>query len=138
VAELAAANGRPCFGLTRPSPARGFGRLTLGIVRKDLRHLASGLDPQSLGVLCLGLRSPRLSPSHVARAHRQEPDLVPDRAHALRALHELERAGLVAWTPARREELPEAHYLLTRRGRRLARWLVAPSSNAPDDEHRAA
>jgi hypothetical protein len=114
------------------------GRLTLEIVRKDLRRLASGLDPQSLAVLCLGLRSPRLSPSRVALAHRHEPDLVPDRAHALRALLELERAGLLAWTPARRDELPEAHYLLTRRGRRLGRWLVAPSPNAPADEHRAA
>jgi hypothetical protein len=114
------------------------GRLTLEIVRKDLRRLASGLDPQSLAVLCLGLRSPRLSPSRVAVAHRHEPDLVPDRAHALRALLELERAGLLAWTPARRDELPEAHYLLTRRGRRLARWLVAPSPNATADEHRAA
>jgi hypothetical protein len=114
------------------------GRLTLEIVRKDLRRLASGLDPQSLAVLCLGLRSPRLSRSRVAVAHRHEPDLVPDRAHALRALLELERAGLLAWTPARRDELPEAHYLLTRRGRRLARWLVAPSPNATADEHRAA
>jgi hypothetical protein len=114
------------------------GRHTLEIVRKDLRRLASGLDPQSLAVLCLGLRSPRLSPSRVALAHRHEPDLVPDRAHALRALLELERAGLLAWTPARRDELPEAHYLLTRRGRRLGRWLVAPSPNAPADEHRAA
>jgi hypothetical protein len=107
-------------------------------VRKDLRRLASGLDPQSLGVLCLGLRSPRLSPSRVALAHRHAPDVVPDRAHVLRALHELERAGLVAWTPARRDEPPEPHYLLTRRGRRLARWLVAPSPNAPPDEHHAA
>jgi hypothetical protein len=114
------------------------GRLTLEIVRKDLRRLASGLDPQSLAVLCLGLRSPRLSPSRVALAHRHEPDLVPDRAHALRALLELERAGLLAWTPARRDELPEAHYLLTRRGRRLGRWLVAPTPSAPADEHRAA
>jgi hypothetical protein len=106
-------------------------------VRKDLRRLASDLDPQSLGVLCVGLRSPRLSPSRVALAHRHEPDLVPDRANALRALLELERAGLVAWTPARRDELPEPHYLLTRRGRRLGRWLVAPSPNAPADEQRA-
>jgi hypothetical protein len=97
------------------------------MVRKNLRRLASGLDPQSLGVLGLGLRSPRLSPSRVALFHRHEPDLVPDRAHALRALLELERAGLVAWTPARRDEQPEPHYLLTRRGRRLARWVVAPS-----------
>jgi hypothetical protein len=107
-------------------------------VRKDLRSLASGLDAQSLGVLCLGLRSSRLSPSRIALAHRHEPDLLPDRAHALGALLELERAGLLAWTPARRDELPEAHYLLTRRGRRLGRWLVGPSPNAPADEHRAA
>jgi hypothetical protein len=105
-------------------------------VRKDLQRLASSLDPQSLGVLCLGLGDHRLSPSRVARAHRHEPDLLPDRAHALRALLELERAGLVAWTPARRDEPPEQHYLLTRRGRRLARWLVAPSPNA--EEHRVA
>jgi hypothetical protein len=107
-------------------------------VRKNLRRLVSGLDPQSLGVLGLGLRSPRLSPSRVAIFHRHEPDLVPDRAHALRALVELERAGLVAWTPARRDELPEPHYLLTRRGRRLGRWLVAPSPSAPAEEDRAA
>lgn len=99
-------------------------------MRKDLPRLASSLDPQSLGVLCLGLRTARLSPSRIALVHRHEPDLVPDRAHALRALLELERAGLVAWTPARRDELPEPHYLLTRRGRRLGRWLVAPSSHA--------
>jgi hypothetical protein len=107
-------------------------------VRKELRRLASGLDPQSLGVLCLGLRSPRLSPSLVARAHRHEPDLVPDRAHALRALREVARAGIVAWATERRDELPEPHYLLTRRGRRLGRWLVAPSPNAPADDDRAA
>jgi hypothetical protein len=107
-------------------------------VRKELRRLAADLDPQSLGVLCLGLRSARLSPSRVALAHRDEPDLVPDRAHALPALLELERARLVTWTPARRGELPEPHYLLTRRGRRLARWLVAPAPNAPADEDRAA
>jgi hypothetical protein len=99
-------------------------------VRKNVRRLAAELDPQSLGVLCLGLRTPRLSPSSISLAHRREPDLIPDRAHALGALLELERAGLVAWTPARRDEPPEPHYLLTRRGRRLARWLVAPSSNA--------
>jgi hypothetical protein len=136
----------PAPGVTSADPPRlnpaitqaRVGRHTLEIVRKDLRRLASGLDPQSLAVLCLGLRSPRLSPSRVALAHRHEPDLVPDRAHALRALLELDRAGLLAWTPARRDELPEAHYLLTRRGRRLARWLVAPSPNAPADEHRAA
>ena len=96
-------------------------------MRKDVRRLAPGLHPQSLGVLCLGLRSPRLSPSRISLAHRREPELVPDRAHALRALLELERAGLITWTPARRDELPEPHYLLTRRGRRLGRWLVAPS-----------
>jgi hypothetical protein len=107
-------------------------------VRKDLRRLATDLDPQSLGVLCLGLRSHRLSPSRVALAHRHEPDLVPDRAHALGALLELERARLVVWTPARRDELPEPHYLLTRRGRRLGRWLVAASPDAPAAEHRAA
>src|SRR5215207_1210813 len=135
---MPAPDGTTRSGLTRPSPARGFRRLTLRIVRKQLRRLASDLDPQSLGVLCLGLRSPRLSPSRVALAHRDEPDLVPDRAHALQALLELEHAGLVAWTPARRGELPEPHYLLTRRGRRLGRWLVAPSPNAPADEHRAA
>lgn len=99
-------------------------------MRKDVRRLASELEPQSLAVLCVGLRSARLSPSRVALAHRHDPDLIPDRAHALRALLELERAGLVAWTPARRDELPEPHYLLTRRGRRLARWLVAPSADA--------
>jgi hypothetical protein len=104
-------------------------------VRKDLRRLASELDPQSLGVLCLGLRQPRLSPSRIALAHRREPELMPDRAHALGALHELERAGLVAWTPARRDELPEAHYLLTRRGRRLGRWLVTPAPDARADAH---
>jgi hypothetical protein len=103
-------------------------------VRKDLRRLASELDPQSLGVLCLGLRHPRLSPSRVARAHRDAPDLVPDRAHALLALLELERAGLVAWTPARRDERAEAHYLLTRRGRRLGRWLITPSPGSPAAE----
>ena len=107
-------------------------------VRKDLGRLAYSLDPRSLAVLCLGLRTPRLTPSRVGLAHRHEPDLVPDRAHALGALHELERAGLVTWTPARRDELPEPHYLLTRRGRRLARWLVAPSPDAPADQHRAA
>jgi hypothetical protein len=107
-------------------------------VRKQLRRLASDLHPQSLGVLCLGLRTPRLSPSRVAHAHRHEPDLVPDRAHALWALLELESAGLVVWTPARRDELAEPHYLLTRRGRRLGRWLVAPTSDAPADDHRAA
>jgi hypothetical protein len=100
-------------------------------VRKYLRRLACELDPQSLGVLCLGLRSPRLSPSRIGVAHRREPDLLPDRAHALRALLELERAGLIVWTPARRDELPEAHYRLSRRGRRLGRWLVAPSPDEP-------
>jgi hypothetical protein len=99
-------------------------------VRKNVRRLATELAPQSLAVLCVGLRSARVSPSRVALAHRHDPDLIPDRAHALPALLELERAGLVAWTPARRDELPEPHYLLTRRGRRLARWLVAPSSDA--------
>jgi hypothetical protein len=103
-------------------------------VRKDLRRLASELDPQTLGVLCLGLRHPRLSPSCVAVLHRHERELLPDRAHALRALLELERAGLAMWTPARRDERPEAHYLLTRRGRRLARWLVTPSSAAAPEE----
>ena len=96
-------------------------------MRKDLPRLASALHPQSLGVLCLGLQSPRLSPSQISRAHRREPELIPDRAHALRALLELERVGLITWTPARHDELPEPHYLLTRRGRRLAVWLVAPS-----------
>jgi hypothetical protein len=99
-------------------------------VRKNVRRVASELDPRSLGVLCLGLRAPRLSPTSISAAHRREPELVPDRAHALGALLELERAGLVAWTPGRRDEPAEPHYLLTRRGRRLARWLVAPSSNA--------
>ena len=96
-------------------------------MRKDVRRLAAGLHPQSLAVLCLGLWSVRLSPSVVSLAHRHEPELVPDRAHALRALVELERAGLIRWTPARRDELPEPHYLLTRRGRRLASRLVARS-----------
>jgi hypothetical protein len=99
-------------------------------VRNKARRLALGLHPQSLGVLWLGLKCPRLSPSRISLAHRSEPELVPDRAHAVRALLELERAGLVTWTPARGDELREAHYLLTRRGRRLARWLVAPSPNA--------
>jgi hypothetical protein len=126
--------------LNATTTVRGSGRLTLGIVRKDLHRLASELDPQSLGVLCLGLRSPRLSPSRIALAHRREPDLLPDRAHALRALVELERAGLIVWTPAWRDELPETHYLLTRRGRRLGRWLVTPPSNgaAPERVHGAA
>jgi hypothetical protein len=98
-------------------------------VRRDVRRLAYGLHPQSLAVLCIGLQSPRLSPSAVSHAHRRDPELIPDRAHALGALLELERAGLVTWTPARRDEEPEPHYLLTRRGRRLATWLVAPSAN---------
>jgi hypothetical protein len=124
--------------LTRPSPARNSTRRTLGIVRKVLRRLVTELDPQSLGVLCLGLRAPRLSPSRVGLAHRHEPDLLPDRSNALWALLELERAKLVVWTPARRDELPEPHYLLTRRGRRLARWLVTASPSAPAAEQRAA
>jgi hypothetical protein len=99
-------------------------------VRNKVRRLALGLHPQSLGVLCLGLQCSRLSPSRISLAHRSEPELVPDRAQAVRALLELERAGLVTWTPARGDELREPHYLLTRRGRRLARWLVAPSPNA--------
>jgi hypothetical protein len=110
---------------TRPS----FGALTFTIVRRDVRRLAAGLHPQSLTVLCLGLWSVRLSPSVVSLAHRHEPELVPDRVHALRALLELERAGLITWTPARRDELREPHYLLTRRGRRLASRLVARSPN---------
>lgn len=97
-------------------------------MRRNVGNLAAELDPQSLAVLCVGLRSHRLSPSRVSLAHRSEPELVPDRAHALGALLELERAGLVTWTPARRDEQPEPHYLLTRRGRRLGRWLVAPVS----------
>jgi hypothetical protein len=99
-------------------------------VRDKVRRLALGLHPQSLVVLCLGLPCARLSPSRISLAHRSEPELVPDRAHALGALLELERAGLITWTPARGDELREPHYLLTRRGRRLARWLVAPSPNA--------
>jgi hypothetical protein len=107
------------------------------MVRKDVGRLASGLHPQSLAVLCLGLESVRLSPSVISQARRREPELVPDRAHALRALVELERAGLITWTPARRDERPEPHYLLTRRGRRLATWLVTPSPNARAGARRA-
>ena len=100
-------------------------------MRRDVRRLATGLHPQSLAVLCVGLRSIRLSPSAVSQARRHDPELLPDRAHTLRALLELERAGLITWTPARRDEPAEPHYLLTRRGRRLATWLIAPSPAAP-------
>ena len=108
------------------------------IVRRDVLRLASGLHPQTLAVLCLGLWSVRLSPSVVSLAHRHEPELVPDGAHALRALLELERAGLITWTPARRDEPREPHYLLTRRGRRLASRLVAPSPNGRATTRRGA